>query len=83
MIVAAALKIDDLILTSPSPARHHTLFYLAHKYIVAVPSAEQGFITDQGRFVDRRKAKKIAIAEGQIIDQSRKQDDSLYSEDLW
>lgn len=41
---------------------------------------EQGFITDEHKFVNRDEAKAIAILSGQI---SEDHTGTLYSEDLW
>lgn len=41
---------------------------------------EQGFLTNENRFVDRKEAAKIAIASGQITDVDN---NYLFSEDLW
>lgn len=43
--------------------------------------SEQGFVTNKGRFVDRREAMHIAEAADQII--SFTKSDELYSEDLY
>lgn len=43
--------------------------------------SEQGFVTNKGRFVDRREAMIIALAAGQVI--SDNPTDQLYSEDLY
>lgn len=45
-------------------------------------NAEQGFITSECRFVDRKKALKIAKKYNQIQDKSINNDE-LYSEDLF
>ena len=42
---------------------------------------EKGFVTNKGRFVNRKEAKIIAILANQIISSSTS--DSLYSEDLY
>lgn len=41
-------------------------------------NCEQGFVTDEGQFVDRRKAARIAFETGQ----TRKLESPLFSEDL-
>jgi hypothetical protein len=43
---------------------------------------EQGFVTSDGRFVDRQQAWKIAESAGQIIRQSGGKG-TLYSEDIY
>jgi hypothetical protein len=47
-----------------------------------VLSAEQGFITESGRFVDRKEALIIAMMAGQI-EGPKFQPDMIFSEDLW
>jgi hypothetical protein len=43
----------------------------------------QGFITSEGRFVDRQEALKIAREANQILNESEVRGDLLYSEDLY
>lgn len=43
----------------------------------------QGFLTSKNRFVDRESALKIALKQGQVIDQSKIRGNKLYSEDLY
>ena len=45
-----------------------------------VGSRGQGFVTDDGRFVSREEAKRIAVACNQI--KRKRSGDKLYSEDL-
>ena len=45
-------------------------------------SKEQGFVTTEGRFVDRREGWKIAEKANQIIQQSGSEG-TLYSEDIY
>lgn len=76
---------DHLIITSPPPARHHTLLHptfgiLGH----GTGPEDQGFLTSAGRYVDREEALKIALASGQpMIDHPSRSDRWLFSEDLW
>ena len=81
-IVAAALKIDGLVVTLPPPARHadliHPYFKLTGRQ---VGPGHQGFITSEGLFVDREKAARIAVLAGQI--ERPTYGAELYSEDLW
>lgn len=46
---------------------------------VAPINGEQGFVTDDGRFVDREEAAKIAFESGQMPSHVKR----LFSEDLW
>lgn len=43
----------------------------------------QGFVTSNGRFVDREEALIIALENDQVLDKSNIRGDSLYSEDLY
>lgn len=87
-IVAAALKLANLIISAPPPARHHTLINGLGE-ATGVPRLtrmdDQGFLTNTGRFVDRVEAKKIALAAGQCTEDKclLKDAEDLYSEDLW
>lgn len=43
----------------------------------------QGFITNKNRFVDRKEALQIALANNQVIDIKQIRGNELYSEDLY
>ncbi|CAA2139501.1 hypothetical protein [Hyphomicrobium sp. ghe19] len=86
-IIAAAVKIGDVALSMPPPARHWTIINTlcgtldkpdATRY--AQPD-DQGFLTDQGRFVSRVEALGIAWAAGQLKKAPTMRE--LYTEDLW
>lgn len=79
-IVAAATMYQGVVHFMPAPHRHH---HILHKMsFPASLECEQGFLTSEGKFVDRVEAKRIAIATGQeMLRQSYSRD--LFSEDLW
>jgi len=82
MIVAAAILHDGQIWTG---SRHSDLIYQAVRDNpdmdpFRVSQDEQGFLTDDGRFVSRTAAKVIAVKAGQI---SPDDDRALLSEHLW
>lgn len=104
MIVAAALQYGFLTLSMPKPARHHDILHKLYSLLEDAKEGDtsnidniqamckQGFITDQGEFLDRksalihsrthgpgtpRRAKKIA--EGYAAYDG----DELYSECMW
>lgn len=82
-IVAAALHLG-VTWSLPKPARHHTVMHAMGNSGIdttTVATAEQGFITSEGRFVGRELAKDIAWKAGQAdeFDHPTK----LFSEDLW
>lgn len=91
-IVAAACRIrqgsgcgqDDLVISMAMPYRHsHIIQRMFLRFgIENVQPDDQGFVTDDGKFVDRKEAKRIAIAANQVrID--RTLHDELFSENLW
>ena len=85
-IISAALKVGRLIVSLPAPARHHHV--IKELCSVTGRSSEghgnQGFLTNEGKFVGRREAIDIARQNGQLLGEPT--DGSgfqLYSEDLW
>lgn len=85
-IVAAALKVNNLTVSAPPPARHHTLLHAIHNTYgqrgPMIKATDQGFLTSEGRFVGREEAAKLAVAAGQIL-KPKFQPNDLFSEDLW
>lgn len=85
-IVAAAIKRGPVVFTG-----------VRHGYIIQqmvdvgfldpesgsqrVSFEEQGFVTSEGRWVDRKEAMQLAIDAGQL--EYREQFPELFSEDLW
>jgi hypothetical protein len=91
MIVAAALRCEideglEVIISAPPPARHHNLLF-AHYEMRGYPlnnSKNQGFLTSEGKFVDRIEGMKIVLECNQkLIDHPSRVEGVLYSEDLW
>lgn len=81
-IVAAAIRAGELIVSMPRPARHHTILEPFDKITgIIVEPDDQGFLTNDGRYVDRIEGAKIAIEAGQIG--KLQWPPYLYSEDLW
>lgn len=76
---------NDTIYALPKPNRHHDIFPLIEgtgNYHTEI----QGFLDDQGNFLDRREAFKHAVANMQLKrdpDPKLYQGIELYSEDLW
>lgn len=83
-IVAAAVKYGDLIATVPAPGRHHNIIWEWSNQtgLITRGQDEQGFITSNGIFVDRKTALRIANAFGQVREKHGNPDE-LYSEDMW
>ena len=82
MIVQAALKIDGKIWKGCNKCRHSDLI---KQYIITTENVElitnemQGFLTDDGTFLNRKQAAEHAYINGQIPEQQ----ETLISEDLW
>ena len=81
-IIAVAIHQFGVILSLPSPARHHSIIRNAHEGFNPPITGEQGFLTSTGRFVNRRDAWVIAQNAEQMIAHTGPERE-LYSEDLW
>lgn len=83
-IVAAAI-LHGAVISLPAPARHHTILQSMDLEMgidpTAVPPANQGFLTSEGKFVNRVEAYYIAHRAGQIG--GKDGNPRLFSEDLW
>lgn len=79
-IVAAAIKTGQNIFTGP----HHStiIHYMVACAKIKPVTGEQGFVTDQGRFVNRKEARFIAIASNQVKSEDTSEF-GLMSENLW
>lgn len=86
-IQTAALNVEGIILSMPRPNRHHNIFHFMHdcgwwNHLENVPAHKQGFITSEGRFVDRKEGVSIAYAASQIL-KKHGPETELFSEDCW
>lgn len=82
-IAAAAIKLHDVVYSVEKPARHHHVFeYMYNMGVEDHRDHTQGFVTDTGRFVDRKEALAIAKAANQLI-RKTSPEYLLFSEDLW
>ena len=80
-IYAVAIKSDaGQVYNLVAPARHHDV--LAVMKEGGAKPKEQGFLDDQGRFVGREEARKIAEEAGQLLERAIQSPD-LFSEDVW
>ena len=86
-IVAAAIKDKTgTVYSLQPPNRHHDIIWQCG--VAGHDGSVQGFLTDEGKFVDREEAMVIARAANQLIDRpagpaSGNQSTKLFSEDLW
>lgn len=83
--ITAAAVLHGAAISLPPPARHHTILQTMdlqmHIDTTTVLPTAQGFVTSEGRFVNRVEAYYIAWSAGQL--KEPKQTPTLYSEDLW
>lgn len=81
-IVSVAISAFGIIASLPAPARHGDVLKKLHYFneIVLGPDT-QGFLTNAGRYVNRRDAAVIALEQGQC--EKLIAPPKLYSEDLW
>lgn len=85
-IIAAAVRVNGVTLSLPPPARHYHIVNTLTETLgtddtrYASPD-DQGFLTDDARFVGREAALVIARDAGQIINPTPHRE--LFSEDLW
>jgi len=80
MIKESAIKQDGKVFTGK---RHHNIIKDMVRLGIKTPiNGEQGFVTDDGKFVSRKEAAKIALESGQIKKLKFNQK-SLFSEDLY
>lgn len=82
-VETAAIRVEGEVWTLPRPVRHHVLFRAwlnAHAKRDEF-DAEEGFVTNKGRFVNRGEAEDIARASGQLVGDII--GGELTSEDLW
>ena len=87
-ILAAAIWTEDGRVESlPAPARHHdVIHHMVMKGFTEreIHLAEQGFVTGQGVWAQRRPALRIAHAAGQFLPGAPAHPEhGLFSEDLW
>jgi hypothetical protein len=84
-IAAAAIKsdYDNVVHSVPVPGRHHDVIRIMVGRGYPTPiRGTQGFILNTGKFVDRKAARKVAEAAGQLLDRASDSDE-LFSEDVW
>lgn len=86
-IICAAVKTSDgLVHSLPKPNRHADIVYLLDKTKrysekIIIAEGEQGFITNDGEFVNRIEAGRLAMISGQVDELEFPP--QLFSEDLW
>lgn len=83
LIVAAAIRWGRVVVVAERPGRHADCIWPLHR--AGADHSEQGFMTNRGRFVDRKEAAQIvaATAQGSTRDFGEAYPRSLFSEDMW
>ena len=82
-LVGVAIQHDGEVFSLPAPNRHHNVIsMMAEKGYGAGDMHDQGFITNTGRFVDRREALVIARTNGQLREKLGVEG-LLFSEEIW
>ena len=90
-VACAAIKRQDgSIWFVERPQRHHDVIRLMAKTLGWSPGelrvtydATQGFLLSDGRFVNRKAAKLVAIKAGQLLPRANAHSTELFSEDVW
>lgn len=80
-ITGVAAQLDGFVFTAPRPKRHHNILWDAAKFGLGHDLHDQGFVLQDGRYVDRLEGARIALETGQI--ERLQWPPLLYSEDLW
>jgi hypothetical protein len=81
-IVAAAIEFRGVVCFVPRPGRHSDVIRKMARMGVPIPiNGREGFVTDEGQFVERRVALGIAEIAGQLL--PGKGHGELFSEDVW
>lgn len=79
-ITHVAIKYRGRIYSLPAPNRHHHVI----RMIGGIKGPDtQGFLDNDGVFLDRKKALAVALAAGQVKDPSDIRAGQLFSEDVW
>lgn len=86
-ITHVALRFEGLIYSLPAPNRHHHVI----RHIVETTGAEcvdaydddQGFLDEDGNYLNRTEALVSALINNQVKDQSKIRMGMLFSEDVW
>ncbi|TPJ76842.1 hypothetical protein FJ422_29470 [Mesorhizobium sp. B2-6-3] len=81
-IISVAISAFGIVASLPAPARHGDVLRKLYDFNQTVIGGDaQGFLTNTGRYVNRRDAAVIALEAGQVDKLTAAPD--LYSEDLW
>lgn len=85
IVGVAFLLPSGLLCTLPAPNRHHNLIRCLTEHGCKTPvtkNVTQGFVLDNGMFIGREDARKLAEKNGQLLETAGDHD-ILFSEDVW
>jgi hypothetical protein len=86
-VVAAAIRWNGKVHTLPPPARHHDIIRMIaetrREDRRACLEGDQGFVDEDGNFLNRYEAKAVAEQNGQILQNGAPILPQLFSENLW
>lgn len=79
-IISCAIKMQNGVILSVEPPKRHHHIFIGLEWAI---DGEQGFLTSEGKFVDRVSARAIAEKSGQIVHNIKSNAHELFSERLW
>jgi hypothetical protein len=88
-ITHVAVRVDGQVWSLPRPFRHHHIIrtiarLTGAKFVDCSESrGDQGFLDATGRYLTRKEALPIALANKQVIDENDIRCEMLFSEDVW
>ncbi len=84
-IEAVAIRIKGVTVSLPRPNRHWNVIQEIHRQHpgLSIRKDWQGFLDNEGKFVGRQEACRIAAAAGQLREKKTGPAWVLFSEDLW
>jgi hypothetical protein len=84
MITHVAIRYNGKLYSLPKPNRHHHIIHQIHLETGDNDIyGDQGFLDDQGNFLDRSTALIHAQMCNQLLPHPKLKDDWLYSENVW
>jgi len=79
---AAIITKEGKVYTSPKPARHFNILQAMNKKGYPTTKVQRGFLTSEGKYVNRRQARVIAERANQLLPDNFGLRE-LYTEDVW
>lgn len=84
-ITHVAVRFQGVVYSLPAPNRHHhVLWHIVGTGVAShVDNDEQGFLDENGTFLDRKQALVNALDNNQVKDPNDIRCNMLFSEDVW